>query len=344
MLLLAFAGTAVAAASEDDGGEKYAREAASTLVGQRAPALTVTTIDGKAIDLSTLYGHKTVYLKFWATWCEPCREQMPHFEHAYETAGPDTVVIGINTNFNETKEGVEAFRRKFGLKMPIVMDDGRLAEAFHLRVTPQHVVIGRDGRIAYVGHRVNDALEAALAGKRADAPVVAREGRAGKASGQITTLDGKVFDLAAPDGRQPRILVFLSPWCEGYLAQRQPEAGAQCRSAREQAEALHARPGAQWLGIASGLWSDDAGLSTYRRDKKVTLPLALDRSGDVFRRFHVKQVPTVILVDADGREVQRLTGDMDKLPALVARAAALRPRRQDGTAAPRSSRSGPRAN
>ena len=316
----------MAAATDDDGGEKYAKEVAPSLVGKPAPALTVTTIDGKTIDLGKLYGHKIVYLKFWATWCAPCREQMPHFEHAFETAGPDTVVIAINTNFNETKDGVEAFRKKFGLKMPIVMDDGRLAEAFQLRVTPQHVVIGRDGRVAYVGHLINASLEAALAGTDHAGKASAAKGHAASgrnASTHVTTLDGKTFDLGVSPGGKPRILVFMSPWCEGYLAQSQPITGAECRSAREQSEKLHAHSEAQWLGIASGLWSDNAGLSSYRNTNKVTLPLALDTSGDVFRRYGVKRIPTVILVDADGKEVQRLTGDMSALPALVARAATL---------------------
>ena len=57
--------------------------------------------------------------------------------------------------------------------------------------------------------------------------------------------------------------------------------------------------------------------------KNVTIPLALDKSGDVFRHYKVKRVPTVILVDGEGKEVQRLTGDMRNLPALVARAASL---------------------
>jgi thiol-disulfide isomerase/thioredoxin len=46
------------------------------------------TIDGETIDLGRLYGKQADYLKLWATWRGPCMQQMPHFEHAYETAGP----------------------------------------------------------------------------------------------------------------------------------------------------------------------------------------------------------------------------------------------------------------
>ena len=128
--------------------------------------MVVKTIDGQTIDLGALYGKKAVYLKFWATWCVPCREQMPHFERTYEQAGPDMAVIAIDVGFDDSVDEVRKVQKQLGLGMPIVFDDGSLGEAFHLRVTPQHVVIGRDGRIAYVGHMADEKLDAALAQAR----------------------------------------------------------------------------------------------------------------------------------------------------------------------------------
>ena len=122
------------------------------------------TIDGNAIDLGRLYGRQAVYLKFWATWCVPCRQQMPHFQHAFETAGPGMEVIAVNTGFNDSLDTVRTYRKRLGITMPIVIDDGSLAAAFGLRVTPQHIVIGRDGRILYVGHLADARLDAALCG------------------------------------------------------------------------------------------------------------------------------------------------------------------------------------
>jgi quercetin dioxygenase-like cupin family protein/peroxiredoxin len=133
-------------------GQERAEAAGRSLVGAPAPKLVFDTLDGEQIDLARFYGKKAVYLKFWATWCKPCREQMPHFEHVYQTAGPDLEVIAVNAGFDDTPEDVREFRRKFGITMPIVIDDGRLGSAFNLRVTPEHIVIGRDGRIQYIGH------------------------------------------------------------------------------------------------------------------------------------------------------------------------------------------------
>src|SRR5262249_23618992 len=154
---------------------------------------------------------KAVYLKFWATWCVPCREQMPHFERTFESAGPDLAVIAINVGFNDTLADVEAYRSKLGIKMPIVIDDGKLGEAFNLRVTPQHVIIGRDGRIQYVGHLANDRLEQALVAARAPGTTVSTATSVNSDTPKygvgdklpevaVTTLDGRQFALRTAEG------------------------------------------------------------------------------------------------------------------------------------------------
>src|SRR5271156_3987841 len=118
-------------------GQQRAEAAGHDLLGTPAPRLVVKTIDGDTIDLGSLYGKKAVYLKFWATWCVPCRQQMPHFEHTYETAGPDLAVIAIDVGFNESLQEIQRYRRALGITMPIILDDGQLGGAFNLRVTPQ---------------------------------------------------------------------------------------------------------------------------------------------------------------------------------------------------------------
>src|SRR5438445_2212437 len=86
--------------------QDFAAQAGDHLLGQMAPAIKLTTIDGQTIDLAALRGHKAVYLKFWATWCVPCREQMPHFENVYRHAGDDLAVVAINIGFDDTVEQI----------------------------------------------------------------------------------------------------------------------------------------------------------------------------------------------------------------------------------------------
>ena len=313
-------------------GQQLAESAGHSLIGKPAPRLVVTTIDGETIDLGRLYGKQAVYLKFWATWCVPCREQMPHFERTYETAGTDLAVIAVNTGFNDPIGDVRDYRRKMGLTMPIVVDDGRFAAALHLRVTPQHVVIGRDGRIQYVGHLADARLDEALRAARTSVtPAGAGENPPAAAAPNIIqlavgsqlpaesakTIDGHRFHFL--DAHDPRytVLVFLSPWCESYLATTRPAASANCRRMREEVTAVAGEGNARWLGVASGLWATPPDLREYRLKYHVNIPLALDESGALFRSFNVNEVPVALIADGSGRIVRRIEAADLAAPAAL---------------------------
>jgi len=338
VVVTAFLGDARAA---EISGQQRAQAAGRSILGTSAPRLILKTIDGDTIDLGALYGKKAVYLKFWATWCVPCRQQMPHFEHAYENAGPDMAVIAIDVGFNDSVEAIRDYQKKLGITMPIVFDDGHLGLAFHVRVTPTHIVIGRDGRIAYVGHLADHELDAALVAARAGSPAkgmaagtLATAGAPERVdpppigvgdrlpSWSLRTLDGQRFDLRKGGSQGELIaLVFLSPWCESYLETTRPEVSARCRSAREQIGALSADPHIRWLGIASGLWANRDDLRQYRVKYKVRIPLTLDESGGEFRAFRVNDVPTILVADASGKILRRIdagtTGDAETLRKAI---------------------------
>lgn len=299
-------------------GQQRALSAGASLVGSPGPALRLTTIDGSVIDLGKLYGKRPVYLKFWATWCVPCREQMPHFERTYEQRGKDLAVIAINAGFNDTVEDIRSYREQLGLKMPIVLDDGRVAAALHLRVTPQHVVIGRDGNILYIGHLVDDKLETALASAIAEHPTTSDARRVAAVDRHIAetdvsvgdikvpTADGNSISLADPEGVRSTLLAFISPWCESYLAERRPQRSRACKEARERLQTWDASGSApRVIGISSGLWADSDDLADYLHRNQITIPVTLDESGELFRRLDVKDVPTFIVLDPKGHVISR---------------------------------------
>jgi peroxiredoxin len=254
---------------------------------------------------------------------------MPHFERTYESAGSDLAVIAVNAGFNDSIEDVRAYRKQLGIRMPIVIDDGTLGAALNLRVTPQHVVIGRDGRIQYVGHLANERLDAAIQAARSSPAGGGPGGNDGSGEAKKTaqyepgnrapqfsakTLDGSQFSFQEPG--HPAVLVFLSPWCESYLETRRAAVSANCRAVRVQVDALAKQhPQVRWLGIASGIWATKDDLGKYQTDYKVTIPLTLDESGALFRTFRVSSVPTVIIIDTHGRIERRIEGSDPRLPA-----------------------------
>ncbi|TWB47060.1 redoxin domain-containing protein [Nitrospirillum viridazoti] len=308
-----------------ESGQGRAEAAGSGLLGLPGPAATLTTLEGERIDLGAYYGKKPVYLKFWATWCVPCREQMPGFEADYEALGDRMAIIAVNTGFNDKPATVRDFRQKMGLRMPVAVDDGSLAAALNLRVTPQHVVIGRDGRILYVGHLADDklhqALQAALAEGGSAAGIATAPGHPQEATykpgdilpGLTTSITtGQAFPVGGPsrDGK-PRAVLFFSPWCESYLATSRPAMAAACRQAREVASSLADQGQAHWLGVASGLWASAKDLADYQANPKTPvpsgLPLTLDADGHLFRAFGVREVPSLAIIDAKGR-ITRILG------------------------------------
>jgi peroxiredoxin len=311
------------------GGQELAQDAGRALIGKPAPRLVLKTIDGATIDLSRLYGKQAVYLKFWATWCVPCRQQMPHFEHTYETAGADLAVIAIDVGFNDSLAAVRDYQRKLAITMPIVIDDGHAAAAFNLRVTPQHIVIGRDGRVQYVGHLADEHLDAALlaarttpsgtsAARAADAPAIHEYHVGDLLPAQAPrTVEGQTFPLRDPKSQRPTLLVFLSPWCESYLETTRPALSANCRRTREQVTSLTNEAGVRWLGIASGLWATQEDLREYRTKYGVHIPLSLDASGALFREFNINEVPVVLAVDSKGTILRRLQARDLETPAAL---------------------------
>src|SRR5262245_47887446 len=80
-------------------GEQRAAATGGVLVGHRAPAATLTLLDGRRVALAEL--GKPAYLKFWATWCEPCRNQMPHLEAAYGRYGDRVATFAVDLGLND---------------------------------------------------------------------------------------------------------------------------------------------------------------------------------------------------------------------------------------------------
>jgi peroxiredoxin len=122
------------------------REAAE--VGASAPEFTLPTREGTELSLSQLRG-KPVLLNFWATWCQPCREEMPYIQAVYEEVGEDLFILAVN--IQETKPSVEEFLQQGGFTFPVALDhQGDVARNYGIRFIPTTFLIDREGIIREV--------------------------------------------------------------------------------------------------------------------------------------------------------------------------------------------------
>ena len=114
--------------------------------GAEAPDITLQNMDGETVSLSDYRGQPVV-LNFWATWCAPCREEMPHLQEAYEThRDAGLVVVGVNVR--ETREEAQRFLRELGVDFPVLLDpDLAASERYSVTSLPLTFFIDRDGKI-----------------------------------------------------------------------------------------------------------------------------------------------------------------------------------------------------
>jgi thiol-disulfide isomerase/thioredoxin len=122
------------------------------VIGDPAPVVSVTDLDGKLFDLGTVLGKKPVVLEFWATWCIPCNELMPKVDSAFARYNDRVAFVGINVSLGETPEGVRAWLARHKPGFQVLYDSaGTGARAYDIQATSTIVIIGADGRVAYTG-------------------------------------------------------------------------------------------------------------------------------------------------------------------------------------------------
>lgn len=112
-----------------------------------ADDFTLPTPEGNEISFSGLRG-KVILLNFWATWCEPCRTEMPSIERLYKKLKNKGLRV-LAVDIMETADKVRAFMKEKELTFPTVIDgDRKIADKYHVNVIPTTHLIDKTGRIA----------------------------------------------------------------------------------------------------------------------------------------------------------------------------------------------------
>jgi peroxiredoxin len=153
--------------------------------GQPAPDFQLTDLDGNTVRLSDLRG-KAVLLNFWATWCPPCKVEMPWFVALQKQYGPQGLqIVGVAMDEGNAHDAVAKFAREMGLNYAVVLGNDKVADQYGgVDALPTTYYIGRDGKIVtrvfgLVSHReIEDNIRAALK----EGPAVAQNATAARAA------------------------------------------------------------------------------------------------------------------------------------------------------------------
>jgi thiol-disulfide isomerase/thioredoxin len=116
--------------------------------GKQAPNFTLVDLDGKKVSLSDFKG-RPVLVNFWATWCAPCKVEMPWFEEfRKQYAGQGLVILGLADDVDVGKEKIAKAAQQLGVTYPILLTDGKVQEAYGgLDVLPVSFYVDRTGKV-----------------------------------------------------------------------------------------------------------------------------------------------------------------------------------------------------
>ncbi|MBI4001986.1 MAG: TlpA family protein disulfide reductase [Nitrospira defluvii] len=155
MLAVVFGATAGPVWAEDPFATlKIARVAPGTI----AAAFELQSLDGRSVQLADLKG-KVVVVNFWATWCGPCKEEMPAFERLRQQLDPERfALLTITTDLQ--RDGIKHFLANLHVQLPVLFDENQdVSQAYLVRALPTTVLIDRQGQLVgrAVGPREWDA-------------------------------------------------------------------------------------------------------------------------------------------------------------------------------------------
>lgn len=117
--------------------------------GKRAPNFQLKNLKGEEVSLADLRGKKVI-LNLWATWCPPCKAEMPHMQEFYqEQQGKDVEILAVNlTTAEKDPNGVGQFVKDYGLTFPVVLDTtGEVGNAYQAFTIPTSYILDRNGVI-----------------------------------------------------------------------------------------------------------------------------------------------------------------------------------------------------
>jgi peroxiredoxin len=159
--LILIAGLAWIGISADRSGVTSQGGASAPQAGFLAPDFTLKTPQGESYSLSDLKG-QAIIVNIWATWCPPCRAEMPTLQKLQNEYGSQgLLVLAVNSTIQDEPLAIAPFVKEYRLSFPILLDEtGDVTRAYDVRALPSSYFITREGRIneVVIGGPMSEAL------------------------------------------------------------------------------------------------------------------------------------------------------------------------------------------
>jgi thiol-disulfide isomerase/thioredoxin len=138
-----------------DGSAEGPESMTPKLQGKAAPAFTLVSLDGKKVSLADYKGHP-VFVNFWATWCEPCKLEMPWLEEfSKKYASQGLVVLGISTD-DVGKAVIASTAKKLGVTYPILLKDDTVEDKYNIEFDPESFYVDKTGKVIIATAGISD--------------------------------------------------------------------------------------------------------------------------------------------------------------------------------------------
>jgi peroxiredoxin len=131
---------------------------AATTATSGAPDFTLPSLDGPNLRLQEQRG-QVVMINFWATWCGPCRVEMPHLARLYDKyRGSGFTVLAVNIDEDPYKAA--SLAKQLGMRFPVLLDkEKKVSRLYDLSTMPSTILVDREGRVRYVHRGYRDGYE-----------------------------------------------------------------------------------------------------------------------------------------------------------------------------------------
>ncbi|MFC4767402.1 TlpA family protein disulfide reductase [Effusibacillus consociatus] len=148
--------------SDSQNKEQQPQVASLPRPGYNAPDFTLTDLNGQQVKLSELKGKK-ILINFWASWCPPCKAEMPDLVEMSQKYKDQIAFYGVNLTVTDNEEDAKNFVREYKIQFPTLMDrDGRVGKQYQVMAIPVTITIDENGMI--VDRRDGQLSKAGMAG------------------------------------------------------------------------------------------------------------------------------------------------------------------------------------